>query len=95
MKKTFQLEQKNKKRERVVEAIKNEVRKYIKRERSKELPEGCKVWQFDCAFALEGENPKSIEFNDIIANIDKAAQSDASSFYLQIIAKAMNCNEKD
>ena len=48
LKKTYQLTATNKEPARVVEAIKNEVRKYIKREKRKTLPEGMNVWNIDC-----------------------------------------------
>jgi len=89
MKKTFQLNAKNKKRERVLDSIKNEVRKYIKRERKKKLPEDTDYWQFKCKFAKNDDLIKDITFNDIIPSIDSAAQSEADSFYLEIIAVAM------
>ena len=40
MKKAFQIDVSNKTRERQIDSIKNEIRKYIKREKSKKLPEG-------------------------------------------------------
>ena len=48
MKKTFQLIVANKNKDRQVESIKNDVRKYIKRERTKKLPENTNYWNFDC-----------------------------------------------
>ena len=50
MKKTFNLTHPKIKYPRMVDAAKNEVRKYIKRERRKELPEGVDFWDFDCRF---------------------------------------------
>ena len=50
MKKTFQLAQEGKKPDRLLEATKHEIRKYIKRERRRTLPEGVDYWDFDCRF---------------------------------------------
>lgn len=94
MKKTFQLNVKNKKRDRVVEAIKNEVRKYIKRERNKKLPKDTDFWQFECKYAKNGDLVKTIRFNDIIPSIDDAALSDVDSFYLEIIAVGVKKENK-
>ncbi|VVH58938.1 FIG00920191: hypothetical protein, partial [uncultured Gammaproteobacteria bacterium] len=48
MKKTFNFSHPKKQRPRVVEAIKYELKKYIKRERNKKRPEEVDFWDFDC-----------------------------------------------
>lgn len=88
MKKTFKLKQENKHPDRVIDSIKYEVRKYIKREKKKTLPEDKDFWFFDCKFAIGDEEPKVIEFVDITKSIDKAAKSEAETFYLEILARA-------
>ena len=47
MKKTFELTHPKIKVERMVEAVKHEVKKYLKRERNKTLPEDADYWDFD------------------------------------------------
>ena len=88
MKKTFQLIVANKKKDRQVEAIKNEVRKYIKRERSKRLPEGFNCWSFDCKFGKNEQEATEIRFVDITKSIDIAANENLESFYLELVARA-------
>ena len=88
MKKTFQLKVTNKNVARQVDSIKNEVRKYIKREKSKKLPEEFNIWKFNCKFGKTLEEAKEIAFTDIIKSIDFAAAQDFDSFYLEIIAFA-------
>ena len=88
MKKTFQLIVANKNRDRQVESIKNEVRKYIKRERTKRLPENCNYWNFDCKFGKTQEEATEIRFVDITKSIDIAASEDLESFYLELVARA-------
>lgn len=88
MKKTFQLKVTNKNVARQVDSIKNEVRKYIKREKSKRLPEEFNIWKFNCKFGKTLEEAKEIAFTDIIKSIDFAAAQDFDSFYLEIIAFA-------
>ena len=88
MKKTFQLIVANKKKDRQVEAIKNEVRKYIKRERSKKLPEGFNYWSFDCKFGKTADEASEIRFVDITKSIDIAASENLESFYLELVARA-------
>lgn len=88
MKKTFQLKVDNKNIDRQVDSIKNEVRKYIKREKSKKLPENFNFWKFDCKFGKTENEAQEIDFVDIIKSIDFAAKENYDSFYLEILAKA-------
>ena len=48
MKKTFELTHPKIKVARMIESAKHEVKKYLKRERNKTLPEGADYWDFDC-----------------------------------------------
>ena len=48
MKKTFLLQVEGKNPDRILEAVKHEVRKYVRREGRKTLPEGFDYWDFDC-----------------------------------------------
>jgi len=88
LKKTFKLNVENKKTERVVESIKNEIRKYIKREQRKILPKDKNFWFFDCKFAIGDEEPKEIPLSHVIKSIDLAASKNSETFYLEIIARA-------
>lgn len=88
MRKTFQLKVENKNKDRVVDSIKNDVRKYIKRERTKRLPENCNYWNFDCKFGKTTEEATEIRFVDITKSIDIASTEDYDSFYLELIARA-------
>ena len=56
MRKTFQLHVEGKNRDRVLDAVKHEIRKYIKRERRRDLPEGADFWDFDCQFGRTTED---------------------------------------
>ncbi|WP_419767060.1 DUF6172 family protein [Arcobacter sp.] len=94
MKKTFKLQVENKKTERVVESIKNEIRKYIKREQRKALPEDKNYWFFDCKFGKSDETPVEIPLSHVIKSIDLAAADNCETFYLEIIARAEFRKEK-
>ena len=94
MKKTYQLTASNKEPARVVEAIKNEVRKYIKREKRKTLPEGMNVWNIDCKFAQDGATPETIAFTDITKCIDEAAQLNCKSIYIELLSSAIKKERK-
>lgn len=88
MKKIFTLQQENKNPERTLEAIKNEVRKYFKRERNKKLPEEAVFWDFDCRFGPGSEEAESLSSSEVITALDKAHEAGWSQCYVEIIAKA-------
>lgn len=87
MKKTFQINIEGKNRDRVLEAVKHEIRQYMKRERNKALPEGVDFWDFDCRFGLNADAASSAHPANITALIDAAAQEGADAFYLELLAK--------
>ncbi len=86
MKKTFKLNVENKHPDRLLEAIKHEIRKYIKREKRKPLPEDVDFWDLKCKFAKNDETPYSIEFNDITKYINEASNEKCDSFYMEILS---------
>jgi hypothetical protein len=87
MRKTFQLIHPKIKLARLVEAIKHEVKKYIKRERNKKLPEDVDFWDFDCKFGQTAEEAEVIHLSEINKYIDKAEEQQLESFYLEILVK--------
>lgn len=87
MKKTFLLNIEGKHPDRVLEAVKHEIRKYVKRERRKPLPEGVDYWDFDCKFGQNAETASVVHFATLTALIDTAAKEGAASFYLELGAK--------
>lgn len=95
MKKIFPLQESNKKPERTLEAIKHEVRKYMKRERKKKLPEGATYWDFTCQFGQESATAQSCTVNDIIIHLDKAFEQAWPSCYIEILAKAVTKAKAD
>jgi len=87
MKKIFKLTDDKIKPERRVEAIKHEIRKYIKRERNKKLPEDADFLDFDCRFGATEDNCDVIHLSTIDKSIDWAVAEGLASFYLEVIAK--------
>tara|TARA_B100001063_G_scaffold245447_1_gene281198 strand:+ start:1283 stop:1576 length:294 start_codon:yes stop_codon:yes gene_type:complete len=87
MKKTFTLAHPKKKPARVVDAIKSEVKKYIKRERNKQLPQDCNYWAFDCKFGDTEESANDVHQNAINKQIDAAVLAGKDSFYIEVIAR--------
>lgn len=90
MKKTFILTHPKKKKDRLFEEAKRDVKKYIKRESNKALPEDFDSWIFDCRFGKSEIEAKTIDRNDITKSIDAAEREGLESFYLEILAKPWN-----
>jgi len=87
MKKTFKMTHPKLKVPRLVEAIKYEVKKYIKRERKKALPEGVDFWDFDCRFGDDEATSEVIHVSAINKYISQTELKQLKSFYLEILAK--------
>jgi len=88
LKKTFYLRQENKNPDRLLESVKHEIRKYMKRERKKRLPEEAVFWDFDCRFGLSSEAAEPLPSSGIIAALDRAHDAGWETCYVEIIARA-------
>ena len=87
MKKTFQLTHPKIKPARVADAVRRDIKRYIKREQSKELPEGVDFWDFDCKFGPTAEEAEIIAVADIGKQISEAEAKQFASCYIEILAK--------
>ena len=87
LKKTFQLNIEGKNRDRVLEATKHEIRKYVKRQRRVPLPEGVDFWDFDCKFGSTEANAVVVHFATITGLIDTVVKEGGEQFYLELLAK--------
>lgn len=87
MKKTFTLTSEKVPTARLVEAIKHDVRKYLKRERAKALPKTFNYWDFDCRFGADQASSEVIAVSEIDQHINQAEQTQMAAFYLEILAK--------
>ena len=87
MRKTFPLTVEGKNRDRVLDAVKHEIRKYVRRERRRDVPAGADFWDFDCKFGLTAETAVTAHLNSLIGLVDTAAKEGADKFYLEILAK--------
>jgi len=87
MRKTFKLNIEGKHRDRVLDAVKHEIRKYIKRERRRELPAGVDFWDFDCKFGLTQDAAEVVHLATLTGLIDQTAKDGGEQFYVEILAK--------
>ncbi len=94
MKKVFKLTQENKHPDRVLDSIKYDIRRYLKRERGKKLPEDAVFWEFDCKFGKNSTETETISASAIIDHLDKAKAEGWDAFYIEIIARPSSKTKK-
>ena len=87
MKKTYLLNVENKKRDRLLDAVKLDIRKYVKRERARALPSGVDFWDFDCKLGSTDATATPVHFAALIAAIDALAKECVESFYVEVVTK--------
>lgn len=86
MKKTFPLNVTGIESPRVIDAIKHDVRKYVKRERRKTIPEGTDFWDFACKVGPSRDTAESKRIDEVNPAIDAVALAGAPEVYIEILA---------
>jgi hypothetical protein len=86
MKKTFPLRVPGKDDARALDAIKHDVRKYVRRERNKPLPDGFDRWSFECRVGSEPGTAQTTALKEISAAIDDVAKIAGAGVYVEITA---------
>jgi len=90
MKKVFKLTDVQKHEDRVLEAVKHEIRKYVKREKKKKLDDAEKTyWDFDCRIGATEEDAKVVAYEGLIKALDAVKATDAKECYVEILAKVV------
>ena len=87
MKKTFTLTHPKIKTPRLFEAVKHDIRKYMKRERRKELPAGADYWDFSCKFGQTEEAAETVHPAALDKCIAEAEAQQLPSCYIEILSK--------
>lgn len=87
MKKSFPTQSGNHAPARVIEGIKGEIKKYLKRERNKKLPEGVDFWDFDCRVGVDKGSAKNVHVQELSKAIDETTASEPEVIYIEILAK--------
>ena len=87
MRKNFQLHIEGKNRDRVLDAVKHEIRKTIKRDRRRVLPEGVDYWDFDCRFGASLEVAEVVHLSALTGLIDALVKEGGEKFYVEILVK--------
>ena len=87
MKKNFPLQIEGKNPDRVLEAVKHDIRKYFKRERNRALPKEVDFWDFDCKVGLTAETAEGVKVSAVIETVGALAAEGAASVYVEILSK--------
>ena len=90
MKKTFLLHVPGKENPRVLDAIKLEITKYVKRERRKTLPPEFDVWDFACKVGPDGGTATAIPLPEVPKAVESVALTGVAEVYVEIMASAGN-----
>ncbi|AVQ05642.1 TPA: hypothetical protein HH295_19620 [Xanthomonas vasicola pv. zeae] len=87
MRKTYQLNLEGKNRDRLLESSKNDIRKYIRRERRKDLPEGADYWDFDMRFGVDEASAVALPPAELIRSINALTAEGGDQFFVEILRK--------
>ena len=87
MKKTYVLNVEGKDRDRLLDASKHDIRKYVKRERARALPAGVDFWDFDCKLGNTDSTSMPVHLAALIAEVDALAKDGSGSFYVEVLTK--------
>lgn len=89
MKKTYKLEHPKIKVPRVVDSVKHDIKKFLKKERNRPLPSGAKYWGFDCKFGQSEETAVEVHLSTLTKNIDELVENNIMTIYVEIVAKSV------
>ena len=87
MRKTYRLDIEGKNRDRLLEASKHDIRKYVRRERGCALPDGVDFWDFDCKFGSDEAASSAVHFAALTSLIDTLAREGGKQFFVQVVTK--------
>ncbi len=87
MKKVYALHIEGKNPERVLEATKHDIRKYVKRCRKVSLPADVDFWDFDCKVGADQASAVPVHQAELIAQLDLVAKAGSATAYVEVVAK--------
>ncbi len=87
MRQTFPFSHPKHKPAQALAALKSRVRKYLKRERRKPLPEGVDYWDFDCKVGPSEDAAQPVHVAEIVPKMDALSAEGATHVYVEILAK--------
>ncbi len=87
MKKTYDLRPEGKHPDRVLDAIKHDIHRYLKRERRRPCPEGVDFWDFDCRFGPDQAQAAEARPAELSGLLDALAGTGAAQCYVELLAR--------
>ena len=85
MRKTYSFQAEGRHPDRVLESVKHDIRKYLKRERRRVLPEGADFWDFDCRIGADKDSAEVVLLSALIAQVDAIAKGGATQAYVCLL----------
>lgn len=85
MRKTYSLNLEGKNRDRLLDAAKNDIRKYVKRERGRPLPPGVDFFDFNCKLGASEGAAATLHFATLMGSIDALVKDGADQFYVEVV----------
>ena len=90
MKKIFKLTDEKKHEDRVLESVKHDIRKYVKREKKKKLADAkLTYWDFDCKVGTTSDTAEVVEYEALIKALDTVKATGATECYVEVLAKVV------
>ncbi|WP_066098416.1 DUF6172 family protein [Xanthomonas massiliensis] len=87
MRKTYQLDIEGKHRDRLLEASKHDIRRYLRRERRKALPAGADFWDFDVRVGADEADARAVDVAGLIPAVDALVAAAHDRFYVEILSR--------
>ena len=87
MRKTYSLNVEGKNRDRLLDAAKHDIRRYVKRERGRPLPAGVDFWDFACRFGSSESTSEALHFATLMASVDALVAEGGEQFYVEIVTQ--------
>ena len=91
MRKIYSFKAEGRHPDRVLDAVKHDIRKYLKRERRRDLPEGADFWDFDCRFGPDKNSAEGLLVSTLIAAVDAAARRTHAAARHVIVTHTPRC----
>lgn len=88
MKKTYAFHKDGRHPDRVLEAIKHDIRRDMKRQRSKPLPDGTDYWTFNARLGIDAASAEAVHPAALTDQVEDLARSGATACYVELLPLA-------
>lgn len=95
MKRTYKLAGSNHKPARILDSIRSDINKYVKRERGKDVPKGQDFWDFECRYGKAEGNAVASHVATLSKDISVAEEEAWEQIYISIHAFARKREKKE